>query len=84
MELVEYLKQVIQIYVKLFYMPAIVSLKFSPIIKDFAERLSRKGKAKMVIVIAAMRKLLHIIYGVLKTKTSINANIQAIKSMELI
>ena len=70
MELVEYLKQVIQIYVKLFYMPAIVSLKFSPIIKDFAERLSRKGKAKMVIVIAAMRKLLHIIYGVLKTKTS--------------
>jgi len=28
--------------------------------KNFAERLSDAGKSKMVIVIAAMRKLLHI------------------------
>lgn len=60
---------------KAFYMPAIVSLRFNPIIKDFAERLDSAGKPKMVIVIAAMRKLLHIIYGVLKTKTLFNANI---------
>ena len=56
-------------------MPAVVSIKFNPIIKDFAERLSSTGKPKMVIVIAVMRKLLHIIYGILKTKTLFNANI---------
>ena len=60
---------------KAFYMPAVVSIKFNPIIKDFAERLSSTGKPKMVIVIAVMRKLLHIIYGILKTKTLFNANI---------
>lgn len=60
---------------KAFYMPAVVSIRFNPIIKDFAERLSGLGKSKMVIVIAAMRRLLHIIYGVLKNKIPFNANI---------
>ena len=32
------------------------------------EALAEKGKAKMVIVAAGMRKLLHIIFGVLKNK----------------
>ncbi len=61
---------------KAFYMPAVVSLRFNPIVKDFAERLSGAGKVKMVIVIAAMRKLLHIIYGVLKNEIPFNANIK--------
>lgn len=61
---------------KAFYMPAVVSIRFNPIIKDFAERLSGTGKSKMVIVIAAMRKLLHIIYGVLKNEAPFNANIK--------
>lgn len=63
---------------KAFYMPAIVSLRFNPIIKDFAERLSGTGKTKMVVVVAAMRKLLHIIYGVLKNEAPFNANIKTI------
>lgn len=63
---------------KAFYMPAIVSLRFNPIIKGFAERLSSVGKAKMIVVIAAMRKLLHIIYGVLKNKTPFNKNVKTI------
>ncbi len=54
---------------KAFYCPALTAIKFNPIIKDFSERLSRKGKGRMVIIIVAMRKLLHIIYGVLKTRT---------------
>jgi transposase len=62
---------------KAFYMPAIVSLRFNPIIKDFAERLSSAGKSKMVIVIAVMRKLLHIIYGVLKNESPFNHNIKS-------
>lgn len=61
---------------KAFFMPAVVSIRFNPIIKDFAERLSDAGKSKMVVVIAAMRKLLHIIYGVLKNKTPFNENIK--------
>lgn len=60
---------------KAFYMPAVVAIKHNPIIKDFSPRLSGAGKSKMVIVIASMRKLLHIIYGVLKNKTLFNANI---------
>ena len=63
---------------KAFYMPAVVSIKFNPIIKDFAKRLSDSGKTKMVVLIAAMRKLLHIIYGVLKNKTTFNKNIKTI------
>lgn len=63
---------------KAFYMPAVVSIRFNPIIKDFAKRLSNAGKAKMVVVIAAMRKLLHIIYGVLKNKMPFNENIKTI------
>lgn len=60
---------------KSFYMPAIVAIKFNPIIKAFYQGLINKGKPKMVGVIAAMRKLLHIIYGVLKTRTLFNTNI---------
>ena len=53
-------------------------MRFNPIIKNFSERLSNTGKSKMVIVIAAMRKLLHIIYGVLKNKTPFNRDIKTI------
>ena len=55
-----------------------MSIRYNPIIKDFAERLSNTGKSKMVVVIASMRKLLHIIYGVLKNKTPFNANIMTV------
>jgi hypothetical protein len=37
----------------------------------------------MVIVIAAMRKLLHIIYGALKNETSFNKNIKTISIDDL-
>ena len=63
---------------KAFYMPAIVAIKHNSIIKDFSQRLNLAGKSKMVIVIAAMRKLLHIIYGVLKNKTPFDKNIKTI------
>lgn len=65
---------------KAFYWPALTAIKFNPIIKVFSERLGREGKVKMVVIIAAMRKLLHIIYGVLKTKTYFNPDIEIITS----
>jgi transposase len=50
---------------KLLYMPAIVACHHNPIIMIFAQRLRERGKTPMSIVGAAMRKLVHIAYGVL-------------------
>ncbi|KJV52689.1 transposase IS116/IS110/IS902 family protein [Orientia tsutsugamushi str. Kato PP] len=59
---------------KSFYMPAMSALRHNCIIKQFSQRLSDTGKPKMLILIAAMRKLLHIIYGVLKHNSPFNPN----------
>jgi transposase len=50
---------------KLLYLPGMTAMRFNPLIKPFADILRAKGKNGKVIVIACMRKLLHIIYGVL-------------------
>ena len=52
---------------KCFYMPAMVAMRFNPVVSAFQRRLKENGKNGKVIVCAAMRKLVHIIYGVLKT-----------------
>jgi len=49
------------------YFPAISALRFNPIIKNLGKRLGERGKAKMSIIAAAMRKLLILAYGVLKS-----------------
>lgn len=51
---------------KALYLPAIVATKHNSIVREFAKRLSRNGRAPMQIVCAAMRKLLHIAFGVIK------------------
>lgn len=53
---------------KALFMPALSALKYNPIIMEMKQRLTEAGKPKMLIVGAAMRKLVHIIYGVLKNK----------------
>jgi transposase len=58
---------------KTLYFPAIVAKKHNPIIKVFCERLKATGKPPMIIICAAMRKLVHIIYGVLKSGKSFDA-----------
>lgn len=50
-----------------FYMPAIVAMRFNPVIRAFSQRLLANGKPKMLVVGAAMRKLAHIAFGVLKS-----------------
>jgi hypothetical protein len=55
-------------------MPAVVALKYNPIIKQLSERLSQRGKCKMVVLGAVMRKLLHLAYGVLKTRKPFDEN----------
>ena len=51
------------------YWPAITAMRRCPAIKAFAQRLAARGKPKMVIICAVMRKLVHICYGVLKHQT---------------
>ena len=51
------------------YMPAVTALTWNPHIRALKERLAAKGKTPMAIVGAAMRKLVHLCFGVLKTKT---------------
>ena len=60
----------------LFYMPAISAIRHNPIISTFAQRLLDKGKERMVVVTAAMRKLLHLVYGVLKHRRPFDPNHQ--------
>lgn len=57
------------------YFPAIVARRHNEIVKKFAERLKKKGKAPMQIVCAAMRKLLHIAFGVLKHKCAFDSSL---------
>jgi transposase len=52
------------------YLPAIVAMRHNPTVRALAQRLRARGKRPMVIVGAAMRKLLHLIYGVLKSGRS--------------
>lgn len=54
------------------YFPALTALRFNPLIKALGLRLSAAGKSKMLILGAAMRKLLHIAYGVLKSQQPFN------------
>jgi transposase len=51
------------------YWPAITAMRRCPAFKAFAERLAARGTPKKVIIGAVMRKLVHIIYGVLKHQT---------------
>ena len=62
---------------KAFFLPAMVALRYNPIIKSFGERLRASGKTKMQVIGAAMRKLIHIVYGVLKNNTPFNPDYSA-------
>ena len=58
---------------RILYMPAIVACKYNPIIREFCERLSQRGLPKKAIVVAAMRKLLHLVFGILKHRQPFDA-----------
>jgi transposase len=49
------------------YFPAITALRCSPFFQAWAKGLQERGKGKMSVIGAAMRKLIHLAYGVLKT-----------------
>jgi len=57
------------------YMSAVVAMKWNPIVSSFCDRLVARGKPLMKVVGAAMRKLLHIVYGVLKSGKPFSAEL---------
>jgi len=59
---------------KSFFMPALVAMRYNPILIEMRARLLKAGKPKMLIVGAVMRKLIHIIYGVLKNNQPFDPN----------
>ena len=52
------------------YMPAMVALKYNPLMKVFAESLKADGLAPKAVIAACMHKLLRQIYGVLKSRNA--------------
>jgi|SRR5687767_1371793 len=63
---------------KILYMPALAAMRFNPVVRNFCSRLREndKHKSKLAIVGAAMRKLLHIAFGVLKHRQMFDSNHQ--------
>ena len=54
------------------FMPAMNARVFNPLLKEFGDRLQTNGKNKKQIIIAIMRKLIHQIYGILKSREPYN------------
>lgn len=59
---------------KALYMPAITAIRYNPVVKAFASKLKERGKPTKVVIVAAMRKLTHIAYGILKNNQPFNSN----------
>jgi len=56
------------------YMPALVAKRHNPLLKAFAQHLLDKGLCQMQVIAAVMRKLLHLIYGILKSGRPFDPN----------
>jgi len=57
-------------------MAAVVAVRYNPHIKAMYERLLLNGKSKMSAICAAMRKLVHLCFGVLKHQMPYQADYQ--------
>lgn len=60
---------------KALYMPAIVVKNRNTYFQKFCQRLASKGKRPMVIVVALMRKLMHVFFGILKNNQPFDCNL---------
>lgn len=50
------------------FMPALVAVRHEPHLRAFYQHLLERGKCKMQALVAVMRKLLHAVYGMLKSR----------------
>lgn len=56
------------------YMPGMVASRHNPLLHRFALRLAANGMAKKAVIGAVMHKLVHLIYGVIRTGKPFDAN----------
>lgn len=49
------------------YMPGLTALRCNPVVQAMGQRLKARGRAGKYVVVAAMRKLLRLIFGVIKS-----------------
>lgn len=49
------------------YMPALVAKRCNPRLRAWANQLSQRGLTGKQVIVALMRKLLHLVYGILKS-----------------
>lgn len=56
------------------YMPALSAMRFNPVLRAFADRLRARGVVGKAVVVAVMRKLLHLVYGILKSGQPFDPN----------
>lgn len=63
---------------KALFFPAMVAKRHNPIVRSFCTRLAKRGKNKMQILGAAMRKLAHIAFGVLKSGKPFDPNYESL------
>ena len=61
-------------------MPGLVALRHNPMLQVFGARMEVNGLAPKAVVGAAMRKLIHLIYGVVKSGKPFDASF-AIKGL---
>jgi transposase len=59
---------------KALFLPAMTAKRYNPIVRNFCLRLASHGKNKMEIIGAAMRKLIHIVFGVLTSGKKFDPN----------
>ncbi|MGH8557040.1 MAG: hypothetical protein ACRESZ_06175 [Methylococcales bacterium] len=59
---------------KVLSMPALCAQRYNPIIQGFRDCLQRNGKNGQAIGCAAMRKLIHIAFGVVKSGKPFDPN----------
>jgi transposase len=52
---------------KALYLPAVVAMRYNPVLRGFAERLRARGKRPRVVITAVMRKLLLLARTLLRT-----------------
>lgn len=54
--------------------PAISAMKHNPVIREFVTKLRKAKKHNFAIIIAVIRKLIHLVYGVIKNDKPFDAN----------
>ncbi len=60
---------------KVLYMSALVVKNHNPHFQKFVQKLQKKGKASKVIIVAIMRKLMCILFGMLKNSSNFDSKL---------